>query len=270
MYHVFCVCDTFVYYTMYSIETVKRKKINDAAVMYTVPAIGGVGPNDELVMALTVDTSTTGSSCIRGLVRIITKRIGNENMPGYIDTSELCHVESRDGLTWRKTTPLVIKGIDMIVENIANDIGGIFWGLEDHSIWIDERGIKHVYFTIAFGLGKKQGYRVYLGHAEGETLASLVATNPVLSPITRVNKGFKEVVISPVVVDGIRINLAESNDGGYSVISAIGTEEYYMGGIFYALPRIQKKSDTPGVLSTYLLPHYCLTSSLNIIACLSA
>ena len=72
-----------------------------------------------------------------------------------------------------------------------------FIGLEDPDIFTDEKGIKHVYFTIAYRLKRKKGYEIFLGHARGKTLKNLQSKIPPLHPINKYIKGFKELTISP-------------------------------------------------------------------------
>ena len=204
----------------------ETKYLNDGVLMYVKPAIGKINSKDELVMALTVDKQTFGAETKRGLVRVITKRIGNENIAGYVDRSELWQVESQDGLSWHKTSVLKITGIKRQIDELGKECNGKFLGLEDPDIYTDEKGTKHIYFTIAFMLGKKRGYRVFLGHAEGLSLDSLNATAPVMKPLEGKNRGYKEVVISPIITNGYRINLTESNDKDYSVIASAKAENF--------------------------------------------
>ena len=204
----------------------ETKRLNDAVLMYVKPAIGKINSKDELLMALTVDKQTFNTGTKRGLVRIITKRVGNEKVAGYIDQSELWQVESRDGLNWHKISVLKIIGIEKQIVELGKECDGKFLGLEDPDIYTDEKGIKHIYFTIAFMLDKKRGYRVYLGHAKGSSLDSLNTAAPVMKPLEGKNRGYKEVVISPIITNGYRINLIESNDKDYSVIASAKAENF--------------------------------------------
>ncbi len=182
------------------------KKINEIVSYYEKPAFGTVSA-EKRVMALSIDKES--SNPYRGLAREITRsNQNNPNVPGNIDESKLIIVESKDALSWTKVNDLEIEGIEEVIKKISGS-DKYFIGLEDPDIWTDEKGVKHVYFTIAFKYRVQKGFEVYLGHASGKTLETLVATAPVLSP-TEVSRGFKEVTISPKVYHGIRINLVEA------------------------------------------------------------
>jgi len=198
------------------------RKLSDAVSMYIEPVFGTVKA-EQRVMALSVDRES--KSPIFGLAREITKSKGSVDVPGFVDESKLIIVESGDGLKWKKVKDLEIKGIDEVIKRLSGD-DLYFIGLEDPDIWTDEKGIKHVYFTIAFKYKEKVGYAVCLGHAQGKKLDELEATEPVLSP-TGEFRGFKEACISPEI-DGKRINLTEmgmiDNNREISVIAAVKAE----------------------------------------------
>lgn len=219
----------------------ETKCLNDAVLMYVKPAIGKIDSKNELVMALTVDKQTFSTKIKRGLVRVITKRVGNENIAGYVDRSELWQAESQDGLSWHKTSVLKITGIEKQLDKLGKECGGKFLGLEDPDIYTDEKGIKHIYFTIAFMLDKKRGYRVYLGHANGLSLDSLNASAPVMKPLKGKNRGYKEVVISPITTNRYRINLTESNDKDYSVIASAKAKNFDSPWQPFGIPMHPKK-----------------------------
>jgi hypothetical protein len=172
--------------------------------MYPKPVFGTVKA-EQRVMAISIDKKTKNPYL--GLAREITKSQGTPDKPGFIDESKLIIVESKNALKWNKKSDLRIKGIDKIITELSGK-DKYFIGLEDPDI-INERKIKHVYFTIAFKYKKKVGYAVYLGHAQGDSIENLTATKPVLSPFGEF-RGFKEVTISPINKKGYRINLSEA------------------------------------------------------------
>ncbi|VVB77670.1 Uncharacterised protein [uncultured archaeon] len=184
----------------------EKKKINKIISMYTKPVLGTF-PSEKRVMALSIDKNSNNP--IQGLAREITKSQGSVDVPGFIDKSKLIIVESKDGLSWKKTKDLEIKGIKEIIKKLSGKDRD-FIGLEDPDIWTDEKGVKHIYFTIAFKLKNKIGYKIYLGHAQGNSLQNINATKPVLGPIGDNIVGFKEVCISPLKSKAGRFTLTES------------------------------------------------------------
>ncbi|MGY4884643.1 MAG: hypothetical protein ACP5NZ_03650 [Nanobdellota archaeon] len=182
----------------------KLVKLNDAVSMYPEPAFGTVKA-EQRVMAISIDKETKNPYL--GLAREITKSQGTPDKPGFIDESKLIIVESKDAFKWKKRRDLNINGIEKIINRLSGN-DKYFIGLEDPDI-INEGKTKHVYFTIAFKYKEKVGYAVYLGHAQGNSIEKLVATEPVLSPLDDF-RGFKEVTIAPVNKKGYRINLSEA------------------------------------------------------------
>lgn len=197
------------------------KKINKIVSYYEKPALGTVEDGDTRLMALSVDRKSEFPYI--GVAREIIKSKGDVNVPGFVDKSKLIIIESSDGLNWKKTKDLEIKGVEEIIEKLSTK-DKYFIGLEDPDIWTDEQGLKHVYFTIAFKYKNKIGYEVYLGHAQGKKLDNLITTPPVLSPIKGF-RGFKEVSISIINKKNYRINLTEAilfrKDYEVSAISAV-------------------------------------------------
>jgi hypothetical protein len=187
----------------------KLVKINEVVSMYEKPALGTVKEGDKRYMALSIDRKS--KSPYIAVAREITKsNKDNPNICGNVDESKLVVIESRDGLNWRKIKDLEIKGIKEVIKSLESK-DKYFIGLEDPDIWRDEKGIEHVYFTIAFKYKNKIGFEVYLGHAQGKTLNNLTATSPVLSPIfSKGIRGFKEVSISILNKKNCRINLTEA------------------------------------------------------------
>ena len=182
----------------------KLVKLNNAVYMYPEPVFGTVKA-EQRVMAISIDKETKNPYF--GLAREITKSQGTPDKPGFIDESKLIIVESKDALKWKKKSDLEIKGISEIIKNLSGN-DKYFIGLEDPDI-INEGKVKHVYFTIAFKYKEKVGYVVYLGHAQGDSIEKLIATEPVLFPLGDF-RGFKEVTISPINKKGYRINLSEA------------------------------------------------------------
>jgi hypothetical protein len=179
----------------------KLVKINKAVSMYSEPAFGSVDENIRY-MALTIDSSTLNKKVKFGLAREITKSIGDVDKPGFVDQSKLIIVKSNNLLRWKKYSDLNIKGMDSIIEELSKE-DRYFIGLEDPDIWIDEKKLKHIYFTIAFKYKEQKGYKLYLGHAQGKELTKLTATKPVI-------ENNKEIAISPVKNNGFRYVLTES------------------------------------------------------------
>ncbi len=181
------------------------KKLNSAVQVYSVP----VYKADRPVMALSVLKDKKKNKL--GVVREIVRREGDVAIPGYVDQSKLYIVKSKDGLKWERVKELKINGVEKIVRK-NSESGLMFMGLEDPDIWIDEENKIHLYYTIAYKLINEDEFVTYLGHAEGEDLDSLAATEPVLSDLSNIEVvvGFKEVAISPKVFDFGRVNLVES------------------------------------------------------------
>ena len=179
----------------------KLVKLNNAVSMYPEPVFGSVGEHTRY-MALTIDSSSLTEKVKWGLAREITKSIGDVDKPGFVDQSKLIVVKSNDLLKWKKYSDLNINGIEKIIEGLSKE-DRYFIGLEDPDIWIDEGGIKHIYFTIAFKYKEQKGYKLYLGHAQGKELTKLNATKPVI-------ENNKEIAISPVKNKDYRYVLTES------------------------------------------------------------
>jgi hypothetical protein len=179
----------------------KLIKLNKTVSMYSEPALGSVNEHTRY-MALAVDTSTLDKKVKLGLAREITKSLGHVDKPGFVDESKLIIVKSRNLIKWEKDSDLKIKGIEKIIEELSNS-NQYFIGLEDPDIWVDEKNLKHVYFTIAFKYKDEKGHKLYLGHAEGKELKKLTATNPVI-------ENNKEIAICPVKNKDYRYVLTES------------------------------------------------------------
>jgi hypothetical protein len=167
------------------------EKLNSVVSMYKKPVLGDViGKNP--AMALSVDKTPDSNGFYYGIARIITKRQGNPDIPGFIDRSKLIIVKSKDLLNWEEHSDLQIHGIQEIINSIPQE-DKEFIGLEDPDIIVDKEGTRHVYFTIAYKLKERFGYNVYLGHAQGKDLENLSATEPLLGPIPEKNiEGAKE------------------------------------------------------------------------------
>ena len=182
-------------------------KLNSVVEEYSIPVYKKSHP----VMALATVKKKNNKGKYEGIVREIIKRKGDVGVSGFVDRSKLFIVESSNGLSWRRVKELKIKEIDAVVKKLSRSSLD-FIGLEDPDIWI-EKGVVHIYFSIAFKRVKRRGYFVALGHAEGKNLYDLKATPPVLSPKLKdhnKHSGFKEVAISPVEIKGQKINLCES------------------------------------------------------------
>jgi len=175
------------------------------------------------VMALALDQS---SDYKKGVIRCIVSRKGNLEVSGYVDRSELYHVERNSSNSYNIGKKLEIKGADQIINRIKGD-NLDFIGLEDPDIFIDkETGLTHLYFTMPFLIPDRTRKRtaIYLGHAVGTDLLSLKMTKPVLSVDFEDPHmaGAKELSIAPINSQGVRLNLVESrrreSDFTYSVV----------------------------------------------------
>jgi len=202
----------------------KLVKLNSIVSMHKKPVLGSVS-GKKPIMALAVDEFSPKNN-IKGIARVIYKRKGTPNIPGFIDRSKLILVKSKNGLDWKKIGNLKIKGIDDIIVDRTKD-DRYFIGLEDPDILVDENGRKHVYFTIAFKYKGKNWYDVYVGHAEGDSLKNLTATEPILGKVDNKIAGFKEICPSPLTIEGLRLILAETfvNRGGERKYSAISVSK---------------------------------------------
>jgi len=171
----------------------KKRKINSIVTMYNKPVLGNLN-NKNPVMALSVDKSTLNKKTKLGIAREILKRKGSPDVRGFIDNSKLIIVKSKNLIKWEKDCDLKILGINKVIKDLSDNEMN-FIGLEDPDI-INNKGIKHIYFTIAFKPINKAGYKFYLGHAKGKKLTKLKATKPVLGPIGSKINGFKEIAYS--------------------------------------------------------------------------
>ena len=175
------------------------KKLNAAVSYWDKSSLYSKKSN---MMALSVDKSTLNKSTKWGVAREVYKRKGNVDISGFLDKSKLILVKSSDLLNWEKVKDLKIKGIKKVIE-ILLDKDKFLMGLEDPDVWIDEKEIKHVYFTIAIKYKHKKGCKLYLGHAQGPSLKNLISTKPVIS-------NNKEIAISPLKNKDYQYVLAES------------------------------------------------------------
>lgn len=206
-------------------EIMELESVNKHVFMYRRPVLGEDKSDEEIIMALSIDKEEYKKGKWTGLARVITKRDGNVDVPGYVDRSKLIKVKSKDGLLFENAGELKIKGMNEIILEISGK-DKEFIGLEDPDIFSDKKGIKHIYFTIAFKLIGKEEYETYLGHAYGKSFDRLIAGKPLLGPIAGGKiLGFKEVCISSSEIDKERVVLTEMGffEGGkyFSVISAI-------------------------------------------------
>lgn len=198
-----------------------KKELSPSVSMYIKPVYEMGHP----VMALSV---LRGKQGFQGVVREIVDRRGDPSIEGFVDRSNLHLLESDNGLEWRRRKELSIKGIDNVVRK-SNKGDMEFIGLEDPHIWVHPKKSIHLFFTIAYKLLKQPGFGIVLGHAEGQSLESLVATPPVLSPKIKdgiVTPGFKEAAISPITYKFGRVNLVERGYGiGETTIDAVLAED---------------------------------------------
>lgn len=143
-----------------------------------------------------------------GIIRCITSREGEEGIAGQIDRSVLHKIQGKTLKRFEIKEELRIGSQEKIIKKIS-DKSYDFLGLEDPDIWVDDKTkLLHVYFTIPL-IGKRIS-KIYLGHAVGKNLDTLVMTMPVITPDKR--GGAKEVSIAPLNSKGFRYNLVESSD----------------------------------------------------------
>jgi len=202
----------------------KLVKLNSVVSMYEKPVLGSVSGKN-LVMALTIDKSTLNKKIKLGIAREIVNRKGSVDVFKFVDKSKLIIVKSKSLLKWYKVKDLKIQGMKKIIKELTKK-DTFFIGLEDPDIWVDKKGLKHVFFTIAFKYKNKLDYDIYLGHAKGESFDNLEATTPVLFPIKKKKiRGFKELAI-PLVKNN-KIILTEmglvSKNKWISVIASVKT-----------------------------------------------
>ena len=195
--------------------------------MFEKPCLGNVKVVEgERFMALCLQPEMKP---YRGLARQVVDREGSEDVPGFLDLSKLIIVESNDLLKWKVIGDLKIENIDDVVERFQKD-NTRFIGFEDPDIVVDEEGVLHVYFTIAYRYLNEYKYDIYLGHAFGKNLENLRVTNPLLGPIEGKFMGFKELAPTPNRVEGHWFHLVEGiekrEEFGCSVIACIRASEF--------------------------------------------
>ena len=172
------------------------KKLNECVDMWEKPVLGTENQKDgKRFMALCVDP--TSKNPYFGIARQVVERMGNEDISGYLDRSKLVIVKSYNLLNWKIVGDLEIKELKNILDELKGK-GEEFIGLEDPDILVGKDGKKHVYFTIPFLYNKKSlndsnRYNVYVGHAQGNSLANLTATEAVLGKFNEEIVGFKEI-----------------------------------------------------------------------------
>lgn len=189
----------------------KWKKINEYVSMLEKPALGTINQHDgKRYMALCIDPLS--KKPYRGIARQVTKRIGNVNVPGYADISNLVIVESKNMLKWEIKEELNINRISEIIAGLlkGQENEKELIGLEDPDIIIDENGTKHVYFTIAFRYKNREGYDAHLGHAKGKIMEELTAEETVLDGLNEKIRGFKELCFLPDQKEEKKYALAET------------------------------------------------------------
>ncbi len=175
------------------------------------------GGRFEHVMAITLDPRSGNKE---GVIRCIVSREGDVATAGFTDRSKLYKIKGTSLEKFEITEPLIIKGQEKIVAELAGE-NGDFLGLEDPNIWIDgETNLMHLYFTMPVKDNLEKGedkYHIHLGHAVGKDLDSLEMTAPALIS-EGVYGGAKEVSISPINSQGFRYNLVESSQKGKDFI----------------------------------------------------
>lgn len=160
------------------------------------------------VMAITLDPR---SNYEVGIIRCITSRSGDLLYRGNIDRSVLHKINKNSDGTFSIGEQLKIENEEEIIKKVTPEGSFDFIGLEDPDIWWEGDNM-HVYFTIPFAPSDpKAKFKIYLGHAIGKDLDTLVMTMPVLMQDNL--GGAKEVSIAPINSSGVRLNLVESAHG---------------------------------------------------------
>lgn len=199
------------------------KKLNEYAQIWKKPVLGSEDRKDgKRYMALCVDPAS--KSPYRGIARQVTERVGNVDIPGFLDMSKLVVVESYDLLRWEVVRDLEIGMLESAIRALPHSKR--FMGPQDPDILTDNKGLKHIYFTIPLKYPNKAEQDVYLGHAEGDSLQNLRATNPVLGKVNAEIVGFKEICHVPIRDNGQNFILAETfvnrgKERRYSAISLL-------------------------------------------------
>lgn len=186
------------------------------------------------VMAVALDPSR---GFREGVIRCITSRVGDVEISGYVDRSELFRVAAND--SFEKVVMkerLVLRNEEAIVSRL-NTLGGEkrdFIGLEDPDFFLDQgTGLLHLYFTMPFLFTnrRKKEAVIHLGHAVGKDIDSLEMTEPILmADLNDPNHpGAKELSVAPVNKAGVRFNLVESSkreaDFNYSTVRVAVAED---------------------------------------------
>lgn len=200
------------------------RPLNACVRMWEEPALGSIRQDDgRRYMALCIGSKSKGP--FRGIARQIIDRQGSPDIPGFMDKSKLIIVESHDLLHWNIVCDLHLQGFEGMLHDLSDDMQEEkkFIGLEDPDIITDEDGTLHLFFTIPFRYKRMDRHDLFVGHAQGAHLESLVTTPPVLTKVDDEIEGFKEICPAPVAEDASRLMLAETavNKGKttYSAIS---------------------------------------------------
>ncbi len=177
------------------------------------------------VMALALNPLTSFED---GVIRCITEREGRVDVSGFVDHSELYKVHKCGEYQYEITEKLHIADEDKVIGPLLPE-GFEFLGLEDPDLIVDKKGLLHLYCTVPLINRASGESRIYLGHAEGESLDSLVMQDPVLkNPETSA----KEVSLVPAASDGIYRHLIESSSPGteftaYSTVRVAKAKDFY-------------------------------------------
>ena len=143
------------------------------------------------LMALALNPKTNNKD---GLIRCITSRVGEVYVSGYIDKSELHLIKMIDNYHYSISHKLKIINEDEIIKSVT-PIDYEFLGLEDPDIYMDENNsMLHVYLTIPFVSKIDSNLKIYLGHAEGMDLDSLIMTDLFIKDD---NISAKEISLAP-------------------------------------------------------------------------
>lgn len=159
------------------------------------------------VMALALNPQTSYRD---GVIRCITNREGDVAVSGFLDHSELHYVLGASEYQYEIGERVRIEDEAKVLEEITPE-GYECIGFEDPDLVVDDTGTLHLYFTIPLLHRPTFTFRIYLGHASGSDINSLVMRDPVLQDPKR---SAKEVSIAPIASDGVYRHLIESNASG--------------------------------------------------------
>ena len=159
------------------------------------------------VMALALNPQTGFRD---GVIRCVTSREGDVSVAGFLDHSELHRVVSAGECQFEIGERLTLLGEQELLARIMPE-GFECIGFEDPDLVQGDDGLLHLYFTVPLVCRAEWIFHIYLGHASGPDIDSLVMHEPVLMDPKR---SAKELSAVPIASDGVYRHLIESNASG--------------------------------------------------------